>query len=392
MDFEELKKELAEHKVYTAWQFIENATANIRVAWYCLDTIAAISEKMTEISHNNNEEISEKLISHKSIAITDADLPDFSIDIAGNSVDGFFLIQKLIRDFYQYLRNSFDSIGQIANAGLLANNGKKVDKTDFPAMKDRFQQQTYSGEFPLTAAWFSKTDGDDEFKYIDAVCNRVKHTAFINNQVSIGLFGCENKMNMGAFLRNGEQHEKANLRDKMQQAIKFTEDSYTEFLAAFSAELKNDLHILGRYHEGIKVYQQYMKDSELSSFSLPYIVSQESFAAMPNEIYVLLLKSNEGEIKAADSPFPSILITSADDYKTAVGRYIAATEDTVGKDNIVKYRKYVKDTDTTDPKIATIKSMHDGTGKFYHANPFFDLQTVSVSDDDTFLKRVALPF
>lgn len=392
MDFDALKKELAEHKVYTAWQFIENTNANIRVAQYCLDTIAAISAKMTEDAHKNNEEISERIINHKSVAITDADLPDFLIDIAGNTVDGFFLIQKLIRDFYQYLRNSFDSIGQIANAGLLANKGKKVDKTDFPAMKDRFQQQTYSGEFPLTSAWFSKIGSDDEFKYIDAVCNRVKHTAFINNQISIGLFGCENKMNMGAFLRNGEQHEKADLKDKMQQAIKFTKDTYIEFLTVFSAEFKNDLHISGRYHDGIKVYQQYIKDSELSSFSLPYIVSQQSFDAMPNEIYVLLLRSNEGEIKAADCPFASILITSADDYKTAVGRYIETAEDTVGKDNIVKYRKYIKDTATTDPQIAMIKSMQDGTGIFYHANPFFDLQTVSVSDDDTFLKRAALPF
>ena len=50
MDFEVLKKELAEHKVYTAWQFIENTNANIRVAWYCLNTIAAVSDKMTEIS------------------------------------------------------------------------------------------------------------------------------------------------------------------------------------------------------------------------------------------------------------------------------------------------------------------------------------------------------
>ena len=107
---------------------------------------------------------------------------------------------------------------------------------------------------------------------------------------------------------------------------------------------------------------------------------------------VLLLRNNEGEIKAADCPFTSILITSADDYKTAVGRYVATAEDTVGKDNIVKYRKYIKDTSTADPQIAMIKSMQDGTGKFYHANPFFDLQTVSVSDDDTFLKRAALPF
>ena len=58
MDFEVLKKELAEHKVYTAWQFIENTNANIRVAWYCLNTIAAVSDKMTEISFEgiSNEE------------------------------------------------------------------------------------------------------------------------------------------------------------------------------------------------------------------------------------------------------------------------------------------------------------------------------------------------
>ena len=42
----------------------------------------------------------------------------------------------------------------------------------------------------------------------------------------------------------------------------------------------------------------------------------------------------------------------------------------------MKYRKYIKDTDTIDPQIAMLKSMRDGTGKFYHANPFFDLQTV----------------
>ncbi len=392
MDFEVLKKELAEHKVYTAWQFIENTNANIRVAKYCLDTVTAISSKMTEDARKNNEKITEKIINHKSISITDEDIPDFLIDVAGNDVDGFFLIQKLIRDFYQYLRNSFDSIGQIANAGLLANKGKKVDKTDFPAMKDRFKQQTYSGEFSLTSAWFSKTDSDDEFKYIDAVCNRVKHTAFINNQVSIGLFGCENKMNMGAFFRNGEQHEKADLKDKMQQAIKFTEDRYIEFLTVFSVEFKNDLHVLGRYHDGFKVYQQYIKDSELSSFSLPYLFSQQPFDTMPNEIYVLLLKSNESGIYAADCPFASILITSADDYNAAVGRYVATTEDVVGKDNIVKYRKYVKDVTTVDPQIAIIKSMNDGTGNFYHANPFFDLKTVSVSDDNTFLNRTALPF
>lgn len=238
MDFEVLKKELAEHKVYTAWQFIENTNANIRVAWYCLNTIAAVSDKMTEIAHKNNEEISEKIINHKSISITEADIPDFSIDIAGKDVDGFFLIQKLIRDFYQYLRNSFDSIGQIANAGLLANKGKKVDGTDFPAMRGKFLQQTYSGEYPLTSAWFSKTDGDEEFKYIDAVCNRVKHTAFINNQVSIGLFGCENKMNMGLSLEKGSSMKKLILKIKCNRRLNILRIAMLNFLRLFLQNLR----------------------------------------------------------------------------------------------------------------------------------------------------------
>lgn len=73
----------------------------------------------------------------------------------------------------------------------------------------------------------------------------MKHTAFINNQISIGLFGCENKMNMGAFLRNGEQHEKADLKDQMQQAINWRILS-PNFLHVFLGT--NDLHVSGRYH------------------------------------------------------------------------------------------------------------------------------------------------
>lgn len=44
--------------------------------------------------------------------------------------------------------NSFDSISQIINAGLLANKGKKVDSVDIQVMVKCFGQQTYSTAFP----------------------------------------------------------------------------------------------------------------------------------------------------------------------------------------------------------------------------------------------------
>ena len=60
-----------------------------------------------------------------------------------------------------------------------------------------------------------------------------------------------------------------------------------------------------------------MKDSELSSFSLPYIVSQQHFDAMPNEIYVLLLRNNEGEIIDEKNALDGV------DFQIEAGQFIA---------------------------------------------------------------------
>ncbi len=389
MTDQELKKDLAEHKIFSAWQFIANTRANINVANYCDKTFDAVVKRMSDEAHKTGAEMTEKILKHESVVF--GEIPEFSTDIAGNTVDSFFLAQKLIRDFYQSLRNSFDGMGQIANAGLLANNGKKIDRTDFPAMRKVFEQKTYSMEFPKTSSWFKQVSQDDEFRYIDAVCNRIKHTAFINNQISIGLFGYQNKLNMGSFFRDGEQHEKIDLKKQMETVLSYTVDSFNSFMTAFGTEYVKDLHVKGRYNYGIKVYQQFVKGDELSSFSVPYLVTNCSFAEMPEKIYLLLLSNNDNQrIEAKDSPFTSILITSDNDYKTAIGSYTADPDDRVGIDSIVKYRAYKKDENILDPSLAMIKVMNDGRGKLYRWNKFFDLQ--SISEDEDFLKKVSIPF
>ena len=94
--------------------------------------------------------------------------------MAEEKVDPWFLFDKLLRDFYQYSMDSLDSISQIANAGLLANNGKKVDAVDFQKMVSTFSQQTYKTAFPKTSGWFENISSSHEFKYIEAINNRTK--------------------------------------------------------------------------------------------------------------------------------------------------------------------------------------------------------------------------
>ncbi|WP_044297451.1 hypothetical protein [Robinsoniella peoriensis] len=52
--------------------------------------------------------------------------------------------------------NSFDSISQIINAGLLANKSKKVDSVDIQIMVRYFGQQTYRQVFLKALIMLSK--------------------------------------------------------------------------------------------------------------------------------------------------------------------------------------------------------------------------------------------
>lgn len=62
----------------------------------------------------------------KRLSIKQEDLPTYEIRVAGEKIDPWFLFDKLLRDFFQYSMNAFDSMSQIINAGLLANKEKKL--------------------------------------------------------------------------------------------------------------------------------------------------------------------------------------------------------------------------------------------------------------------------
>ncbi len=84
----------------------------------------------------------------KRLSVTTENSPTYEVRVAGEKVAPWFLFDKLLRDFFQCIMNSFDSISQIINAGLLANRGKKVDLCDIQTMIKCFDQQTYSTSFP----------------------------------------------------------------------------------------------------------------------------------------------------------------------------------------------------------------------------------------------------
>ncbi len=385
------QKELLSHKVYTSWQFIEFTRKNIATVQYCFETIKSIIEKLTiktvrweqDLFSDFTENVTVDGEQGKQVAITNDNAPSYELRVAGEKVNPWFLFDKLLRDFFQYCMNSLDSISQIANSGLLANNGKKVDAVDFQKMASTFAQTTYKTEFPKVSAWFERVSSSNEFKYIEAINNRTKHTADISNKLSMGILGSSNQTEIGPFFRKEVQHDKRELSDQLIATIDFINQGWTDFLSAFCDEFVLDKYVENRLHKIGGVYQQKIKDNPEQDLSYAYIYTENSFDSMQNEIYVLFVDDRD-EISAHISPFKTILILK--DKHSILGRY--KSESAFGEDCLLKYRKYIKDESIKGP--ACIFYEKQDKPKYYHWNPFFTVDVVS--DDDDFINRSAMPF
>lgn len=389
----ELRRDLIKHRIYSAWQFIKYAEKNIETVHYCADIIDSLINKMTMKTIRWNQEIASNFIDDimedgrkvKRLSVTADNVPVYEVRVVGEKVDPWFLFDKLLRDFFQYTMNSFDSIGQIINAGLLANKGKKVDSVDIQVMARCFGQQTYSTAFPQMHAWLDKISQSQEFKYIEAINNRTKHTAEIANKLSMGILGSPNTAQIGSFVRKDVQHDKMELTDQLQSTLEFLTTSWDEFLDVFKKEYVSDTFSKNRRHKITGVRQQKLKDQPDQDLSYAYIEVEGDFDSMPEELYILLVKEGDDEIYSHDSPFNTILVTG-DRNIDVLGRYIA--EDVIGDDCLLHYRKYVKD-NVIKGSICMFYTRQEET-VFYHSNPYFDIE--SVSDDEEFLRKTTLPF
>ena len=388
-----LKKELIAHNIYSAWQFIEYTEKNIATVQYCSDTIKNIIDKMTtktvrwqqNISSDFVDEVTEDGKNVKHLSVTTENAPTYEVRVAGEKIDPWFLFDKLLRDFFQYTMNTFDSMSQIINAGILANKGKKVDSVDIQIMVRCFNQQTYSAAFPKMQSWLNKISQSTEFKYIEAINNRTKHTGDIANKLSMGILGSSNRAEIGPFFRKDIQHGKNELSDQLLATLDFLNDSWDEFQNVFKEEFVRDVYVQNRRHGISGVRQQKLKNEPDKDLSYAYIEVDGSFDTMPDELYILLVTEREDDIYAHECPFNTILVTGSSNIDV-LGRYKA--EDVIGDDCLLHYRKYRKDTEI----IGGICMFYEQQEKtvFYHANPYFNVE--SISDDNEFLTRTSMPF
>lgn len=384
IDLNEQQSKLFEHKVYNAWQFVLNTYQTIECADYAKSVVDNILVQMGNDHDQFQENMYKTLSETKHFALTEDNFPATKIDVVGVETDAHFLLNMLIKDVFQYSRNAFDSMSQISNAALLANKSKKVDTIDFPKMLSVFAQQTYSSAFPDMDTWYQGINSSLEFEYLDAFCNRTKHTLDVFTKVSMDIFGDKKDADINPFYRKEKQLDKKDVGQFLTQVVEYTKTSFENFLDIVLSECVKDLFNGDRYHK-VKVTQYKMKDYEQS---FVYIEDARPVDSLPDEIYLLFTrKDSEGLIEARNAPMDRILVMATEHPQEFSCRYIAETE--IGDDKMLIYRKYAKDSTTG---IHMMVEELQRKPVFYHANPYMDIKAVADEENEGFLRRVQLPF
>ncbi len=343
-----LEEFLYDNDVYDAWQFVANTVKTIYTAKCCKDIVIALKARMAD-THEQwlaslMDKFSEKTTTNgnvRSLSVKSDDMPVHQTNIEGITLSTTFLMDMLTKDFFQYARNAFDCMAQVVNAACLASKAEKLEKIDFGTMKNILNKATYSGAFPDMQAWFDLMANDsEEFKYIDAFCNRTKHICDVYQKVSMSIWGGENQATINPFYRKSHQHEKKDIAVYLESVYSFVEIAFEQFIDVLKTEVVKHTFIGTRYHN-LKVYQQKLKDSPQNSFSAVYLDSTVSVTAMPDTIQILLLnKDSHGEITCRDCTIDTIYINDASKGHEFIGKYVA-TEGR-GADTLVRYRTQKK--------------------------------------------------
>lgn len=393
MDFGAMKNDLYNYGVFDAWQYVVNTNKQIAIAEFCRDMIKDLISNFGQRHDTWRTNLFNQLYNQKEerkmLSISVDELPDTKIAICDKEIEISFLLDKLTKDFFQYIRNSFDSMSQVANSALLASEAKMVDTVHFQKMQEVFNKATYATAFPSVTNWYNTIETDGLYKYINDFCNRIKHVHDVYFEFSASLFDSKVESVITAFSKKSNPHARMDLISNVDALLDFTEQSYQTFLSILMNEVVKKTFVGFRLQQ-LNIYQQKFKDDPSNNFAIAFFESSLDIADMPEAIEVLLIqKLSDGNIESRNCKIDSIYVKKPNVGNEYFCKYTA--NEPMVEDSLMYFRKYTlyKPTSTDLPLIFQAMQLWTKEPVFYHRNPYMSIKTVS--DDEYFLKRVQLP-
>lgn len=332
----ELRDLLLEYKVYDSWQFVTNSIKNLETAEYCSDLIRRLLNAMDEEQEQKNEEMWNKLEEEGEYSFNIDDFPKWEVDILGKSVSYYFLLDKYIKDFFQYLRNSLDSIAQFINLTLLAENPMDIERVDFPRVLTKLIKQP---NFVAVKTEMDFIKSSVEYAYISEFNNKVKHISDAKLVISRGILDNSGKNLISSFVKKGEPFKEQDINTIVAQTYSFIESHLDLLIGNVKNEISNLAMRDRRYHQ-IKFEGQRINGDAQNTFTNIFIECADN-DKLADEIGILFVNDvDKDNIRVMNCEYDEIFVK--DEEGKYVGKY-KALESYDGYIDLLQYRRYKKE-------------------------------------------------
>lgn len=326
----ELKQETLFNNGYSdAWQFYINVMKNLDTAKYCKEIISKLINIVEELNNEQRIEMGKSIKEKRTYGFCN-DYLNFNVKILDVDTDIFFLLDKYLKDFIQYNRNSFDSLAQLINKTVLALKPMNIERVDFSRIM---------GQIDNSSNIYSKLKDikeSNEYKYLTEFNNKIKHISDAKLVLKFSLFETGIISEVGSFKKRGEDFQELDIKALIINLEKFIENTIDEVIGLLNTYINNILGVY-RYHN-VKFSAQIIKGDPNNSFIDIYINS-EDISTMPNEIEFLFCREENGEFESINFPYNEVFIKNAEGL--FLGKYIA-NELYEERNDIKMYRKFTK--------------------------------------------------
>lgn len=305
----ELKRKLAEHKVYNAWQYVESLQETMRYMNISFEMLKCVYEHRVITLKSMEQEMLHKAINTGQAAYGETEKNCTNLNIGGFVIDDIVFLKKTTMEFFHYGRISMDVLFQILNAALLGDEAYQVD--DKGLLKKLLTKLKSKTEFSNLLKLTDNNKENDNYKYLTAFDNYVKHIKIIPITVKNSfLLGNEAIFMLDNFCYCGIDYPSENAINKIKKLNDYVLNTVEYILEEILLQIPNCLDNRHRIQtiQFKQIFKNHEKGSTLEYMTF-FIEVENDISELPSEIKVfpLIIKPND-DIYCFDFRFDKIFI------------------------------------------------------------------------------------
>lgn len=326
---------LIDHRYYDAIQYINSTLNNISLMDYCKNVITYLIKAYEKSGEEFWGEINAEY-KEKGHASSEGKTFNLDIKIMDIDTDVVFLLDKYIKDFIQYSRNTFDAIAQVINKILLYENPLSPDDVDFIKIKRSLNQRFKQSDILIKVIEILNSN---EYVYMNKLNNKIKHISDIKVAVGSSLFGDKTmKGKVAAFKKNTSHFEEKDIKDLITILNEFILDNISDLMSLMNKYIEE--HNLNgiRFHTAEFCVQ--LNDQDKYNDGIIFLQSDD-INTMPNRIEMLFVK-DQGEKGVISDNFPYNEIFVKNNEGMYVGKFVCENIFDESED-LKSYRGFIKE-------------------------------------------------